>query len=391
MLAVLKLQAELSDIDQSKSFLDSLATYTESFLNLELTQISFDACPMKGLTTMGKHIFKLVFLLGIYLSWLGLFLLTATISQLIKRKEIISNFMHSLKIKLIKGMIEIIKYTYSGFCTIIFSSLVCKSVGRNNVWFYDGSHICFENWQIAMIMFGIFYAVPFPLVLFLATKQLKRNQISPTIFVLCCLCPLISVFSLCIYSHIKRYNDNDRHISKLLKSSNAIISVIQGPYRDDGKYMTLYWEAMISLRRLLITLVTLVGVQSIRMIITTLMCILFLYQHNITNPFLVKRSNSVEGLSLVLLSTSSVINLLKASLIDSGVVPTGPSVPFFKTLEFCEKLFVFIIIFYILSLEIKVKKCYKMILCCSRRRSGKYVLKQTSDLSKADITESTKL
>ncbi len=120
--------------------------------------------------------------------------------------------------------------------------------------------------------------------------------------------------------------------------------------------MTVYWEAMISLRRLLITGMTLVGYASIRMIIITILCLLFLVQHIFMMPFQVRTSNYVETFSLMLLLITAVINLLKASLTDSGVIPSGPTVPFFKTLEFCEKMFVLLIIAHILVIEINLRK-----------------------------------
>ncbi len=71
-------------------------------------------------------------------------------------------------------------------------------------------------------------------------------------------------------------------------------------------------------------------------------------------PFEVRTSNYVEMLSLLLLSVTSVINLLKASLTDSAVVPSGPTVPFFKSLQLCEKMLVLFIIAFIIMTEVKL-------------------------------------
>ena len=49
-------------------------------------------------------------------------------------------------------------------------------------------------------------------------------------------------------------------------------------------------------------------------------------------------------------------NLLKASLTDSGVVPSGPIAPFFKGLELCEKIFALLITGYIIVAEAKSKR-----------------------------------
>ncbi len=101
---------------------------------------------------------------------------------------------------------------------------------------------------------------------------------------------------------------------------------------------------------------TLVSYASIRIIIITTLCLIFLIQHIYISPFLVRTSNDVETVSLSLLVLTSMINLLKASLTDSGVVPSGPSVPFFKSIELCEKMFVLIIIAYILLVELRLRK-----------------------------------
>ncbi len=74
------------------------------------------------------------------------------------------------------------------------------------------------------------------------------------------------------------------------------------------------------------------------------------------SPFQVRSSNNVETLSLSLLVLTSMINLLKASLTDSGVIPSGPTVPFFKGLELSEKMFVLLIILDIFVMEFKLRK-----------------------------------
>ncbi len=66
MTAVIKIQIEFSDIDKSDSFMDKIINNIGRFMNIELTQMSFDICPVVGLTTLGRHIYSFSFLLGIY-------------------------------------------------------------------------------------------------------------------------------------------------------------------------------------------------------------------------------------------------------------------------------------------------------------------------------------
>ncbi len=358
MAAVIMIQIEFSDIDKSESFMDKMVKNIARFLNLELTQMSFDVCPIVGLTTLGKYLYSFIFLVGIYITWAVNFVPIWIGILLIQRKSKWHGKAEGLKsfqMKLIRGIVEIIKYTYAGFCGLTFMSLVCAKVGNNYVWWYDGTHVCLENWQIGVVVFAALYAFPFPFVLVFGLQLLKQNKISAATFCCCCLCPLVALSCIFIYKCV-RPNSAASDPQPLPDSSETVISVLQGPYREDDQDMTLYWEAMVSLRRLLITGMTLVGYASIRMLIITILSLVFLLQHVYMKPFQVKTSNHVETFSLLLLSIAAVINLLKASLTDSGVIPSGPTVPFFKTIELCEKMFVLFIIGHIILIEINLRK-----------------------------------
>ncbi len=180
-----------------------------------------------------------------------------------------------------------------------------------------------------MVILGLIYAGPFPLALLTSMQMLKAQYITASQFILCCLCQPFALYYTIRYRMDRKLKD-DSPIEPMTDEAKAIISVLQGPYREDNKNMTLYWEAMVSLRRLLITVMTLIGSASIRMMFISGFCIIFIMQHIYTVPFRVKQSNNVESLSLFLLSLVAIINLLKAILFDSGVIPTGTSASFLK-------------------------------------------------------------
>ncbi len=85
MAAVIKIQIEFSDIDESEPLLDRIVNNIARFLNLELTQMTFDVCPIVGLTTIGKHLYNLFFLLGIYVSWAGVFTVAIIIVTIVHK------------------------------------------------------------------------------------------------------------------------------------------------------------------------------------------------------------------------------------------------------------------------------------------------------------------
>ena len=355
MAAEMKIEIEFSDVDKSEPFLDKILSNIKTFLNFDLRQVSFDACPLEGFTTVGKQIYRLIFLMGIYLSWPAVFVLTCMIIKIVQRQqniEMLIRQLRQLKLKLVGGLIEIIKYCYSGICEVIFMSLVCVNIGTRYVWWYGANNTCLESWQIMTAIFATLYALPFPFALLRGMKLLNDGKISSSKFICCCLCPF-SILHVIIQEGKTTGSDNHSNLLPLSVSARVIIAVLQGPYRQDSKHLTLYWEAMVCIRRLLITVMRLISYASIRMIIINILSSLFLIQHLYFFPFNVKTSNYVESLSLLLLLITSVINLLKASLTDSGVIPSGPSVQFFKGLETCERLFIMFIIIFIVFIELK--------------------------------------
>ncbi len=357
MSAAMKVTIEFSEIAESESLLDKMRKYIDLGLNMELTQFSFKVCPIVGLSNLGKHVYKPAFLLGIYINWTVLYLLVSLSQRCLSKTRGLGHgykITTALKHKLIQGIVEIIKYTYSGFCGVIFMSLVCVQLKDNYVWLYDASRVCLENWQVWMIVAGLFYALPLPGVLFYGVYLLKQNLISSSTFLLSCHCPLIALVIMFIMKAQGNW-EAPTPDQKVSGAREAIVSALQGPYREDEKHMTLYWESVVTLRRLLITGVGLVGYASIRMTIIFGFCIFFLLHHCYCLPFQVRTSNNIESLSLAFLVVVAAMNLLKACLTEAGVVPSGPSVPFFKGLEFSEKFLAIILIVIIVLTEIFLK------------------------------------
>ncbi len=351
MSAAIAIAIEFSDIDDSKSVLDYISDNIDRVLNFALSDITIKFCPISELSTRGKHISVLAFLCSVYVAW-GLIYTCLSFLWLCFRCRSASrgqDTLNSAKLKFIAGLVDIIKYTYEGFCEVIFLSLICVEINNTHVWWYDASQECLEIWQIGMLIFALVFALPFPFALFLAMKYLEQKRISPFAFFLCCLCPLLGIVFMVLCSYCCKPSDG-----QLSKSSEKILYTLQGPFRKDPKHATLYWEAVISVRRLLITGMTLLkGFGSVRMVVLSCLCVTFLIHHNYRMPFQYRTSNHVETLSLSLLSIFCIFNLLKASLTDFGVVPEGPTVDFFKAVEFIEKLFPIILIVVIVIIEVR--------------------------------------
>ncbi len=370
MAAAMQINIEYENNENKKSFLDSFTEVARSFFSIEISRISSNFCPIIGLTTVGKLIYECLFTFGIYLSWLlvflavlGLLSFSKNIGKTLKYRQ----QLETIWLTLVKGIIKIMKFTYAKLCGIVFISVACTSLGSKSVWWYDAKNVCLEKWQILAVVFGVLYLIPFPLAMFLGMKLVRRKQIGAFLFVICCLCPGLALSFVLLRRLMcrgKNDNDNDNAASKAesnaeSKATNAVLGVLQGPYRKDNENITAYWEAMVCLRRLLTTGMKLIGLTSVRMMLTTVLWVVFLIQHNHYSPFEVKMSNHVETFSIFLLVVIAVINFLKAFLADSGVVLSGPSVPFVKGLETVGKMMVIFLLGFIIIIEIKSQRVRK--------------------------------
>ncbi len=165
-------------------------SYIDMALNFELTFLTYDACALSGLTTTSKTMFRLLFLVGIYVSW-NFALLCLFLSQwLIGTEHRFTDKLKNFKFKLIYGLVEVIKYTYLGLTSVVFYSLTCTTVAGKEVWFYDGSVQCYSEWQIAMISFCLMFTLPYPFLIHIGMKLLRSKKISRTSFFLATCCPL---------------------------------------------------------------------------------------------------------------------------------------------------------------------------------------------------------
>ena len=195
--AMMRLSIMLDGIDSLTNIIQEVEKHTGLLLSIELSYVSFDICPYQGANTYDKLSFKLMFLMSIYLSWFITFILLLSVFKTINKilKEKYLNFWIVLKLRFIKGIIEIIKYTYGGFTDIIFTSVTCVSIANDNVWKYDGTVSCFSSWQIGMIVICVIYVLPFPAKLLLGLKLLKFKRISSSRFLLGCIVPLPFLFT----------------------------------------------------------------------------------------------------------------------------------------------------------------------------------------------------
>ncbi len=348
-------------------FLEEIQNFLILLLNVDVMYFTKDICFLKGVDMTSKMTMHFIFYLGIFALWslclTGYGIANLCLKSLLKNCE---NLLVNFKLKIIHGLLEIIKYSYSGICSVVFISVTCVFVGDDLLWWYDGTVTCFSNWQLLMTLSCIVYVVPFPTALVFGLKLLKLRTISNTQFLLGCLVPLPY---LCVWTRLLTKQSSlsktspgldvsfpEKLCSKSLceVTSKLITSNLQGPYREtDG--VAEYWESVMIWRRLLLSSTALIPNKFIQFTLCLVLSILFLLHHSCKQPFSHKSTNSVESLSLFFLCMVATINLVKTHFMFSNThfSPEGPMVPFLTLLQFQERTFVLVLILVMMVLEVK--------------------------------------
>ncbi len=328
------------NITQAESYIDLL-------LNFELTYMSNDTCAMKGVTTMTKVIFKFLFLVGVIITWNVAFIFFSVLKQIVSvrghnaRVEIFSQ-------KLISGLLEIIKYTYSGFCSVMFYSLVCTSVAGDQVCFYDATVQCFSKWQVVMLIFGLTFIFPYPFLFFLGAKLIEKKKISGYTFLIACCFPLPALVFWCfITPHKECKTHGDVHFNKV---ESAIYDGLTGGFRESDND-TQCWEGILMLRRLLIGSTILIPNISVQLTVCSALCLIFLIHHLYRNPFVHHISNRAETLSLALLCGIAGMNLVKTFVLFSDNNVQDSQWRILQNMNLFETLNVLFLIAFIASYE----------------------------------------
>ncbi len=368
--SVMRLSISFDSESKIDNFFNQIESYIGLALNFELTYFSNDTCSVKGLTTSYKMMFRLLFLLGIFISWNFIFLSLSLLKLVVTRTARNLDKLNKLKIKLISGLAEIIKYTYLGFTSIVFLSLTCTSVAGNTVWFYDGSVQCYSVWQTVMIIFCLVHILPYPLLIYLALKLLKDKKVSQKSFFVAIYFPSpVLLYWLVLYckQNVIPRGGHGQPQNKELDVENAIYDGFTGGFRKSRKG-TQFWEAVLALRRLLISATILISNSQIQLCVCLTLCLIFLIHHMERKPFLYHVSNKAETFSLCLLCGVAALNLFKAAEIN----PEGSQVEIIKFLQLLEGAFVVLLIIFIVCFETafamrsRMKKATQNKTCCIR-------------------------
>ncbi len=358
--ALLRLSTYQASENRFHTLMQNIEMYLGILLNAELANQYVDICAEEDVTFTDKIRFKMLFLLGIFISWGTCFVCLLLATKLVIRlckKTIFNNAKNTATF--LSGLVEIIKYTYGGFSSIVFTSLACVTIAGNKVWYFDATVQCFSTWQVSMILFGVLYIIPYPFMLYTGMKLLKSGIVSSNAFLAGSFFPFPFPIFWAIQSFKMKYcltpveNISSGNTLKMKVEGREMFDRFRGGYKDNGSGAE-YWESVMILRRLLLSATALVPGSLIQLTICFIFCVTFLVHHILIQPFEYPVSNQVETLSLSSLCLVSVINIIKSMHVYQGSASSDSELV--SALGLIEIMLIQILILCIICLEVKFRR-----------------------------------
>ncbi len=248
--SLLKVDVLLENNTQIPLIWDKFEYYFIAFLNLDIFAFSYDVCPFPGMTIQSKAFVKTIIVFFILLVWIVIFTTVALLGKLkcFRGKQCLK----AVRYKLLEGLVETMKFTYSLKAGTVFFLLTCIDVGTKRLWLYDAEILCYTWWQKLLIAYLINDVVPFSLTIITGLVLLKQGFISPITFILGCFLPLPFLVSWAFLYLLKWRKQQVSPVIQLNKVSETIFDSFQGAYRDQIT-LTSCWEGVVELRKLLFT------------------------------------------------------------------------------------------------------------------------------------------
>uniref|UniRef100_A0A7M5TUS6 Uncharacterized protein n=1 Tax=Clytia hemisphaerica TaxID=252671 RepID=A0A7M5TUS6_9CNID len=254
-------------------------------------------------------------------------------------------------------------FCYKNICTSVLTLINCKTENNTTFLFIDGDIECYTSLQGAILIFLIFWVIPFPFAVTKVYNLFRQRYISIKAFLMFLAFPVLGIFTSFRKTWTKLEPTNRELIYERLKES------LEEPYREN----LFWWETWRLLERLIIAALAVFAPYPLyRTLFMTPVFVVFTFLHYRINPYSKKNKTDsqcilqrLDIVSWICLSFHLFINGMRAVVYIYDV----PNIDFIKnTLEACyilENLFSplwYLIISYIateLYEKLHCKKCVK--------------------------------
>jgi len=250
-------------------------------------------CPFPGLSAVTKQLFLCSKFLATLLSIGVIYAIHRATS---KTRYISSPSLRSY----LAAALEIVLLGYERLADTTLKLMHCVPIGMDWRLFVHGNVQCWQWWQYLMIAFIGLFIIPLILVLFWGSLMLSNNKLSGKEFLIACAFPL-PCFLVWIIRQCKKTKPQDMLFTKNGHDAKEIRKILHSPFREpsSGDHGTLYWESVLTGRRLiLLTIHTFATDSMVRFVCLNCTCLLILVHHLALRPFCDRKANIFETLSL---------------------------------------------------------------------------------------------
>ena len=234
---------------------------------------------------------------------------------------------------------EVVLLGYASLATSAFKLLTLKrlSPGKEIHLFFDGNIVFVTWWQYILLGCVIVYVIPFVGLLFWGASWLNEKRITAREFLIACAVPL----PFLLYWALRRNKRTCLYRERLQQTEErvAVMQVLYGPFRppDEEQKGALYWESVLISRRLiLIILFAFINMASLRLLLSTVVCVLIAVHHILWNPYKSNIVNRLETVSLVIIVIFGLFNTVQATFITAGVHVWGPIKTYIRALAWIQ-------------------------------------------------------
>ena len=287
-------------------------------------------CPFVGLTAVTKELFLSMAVFVTMANVVVIYWVHVIVNLL--RKRGMPSVHHYMAV-----VLEILLLGYDRLAETSLGLMHCVTVGSQRRLFIDGNTLCWQTWQYLLLFYIMIFVVPFVAALYFGSRKLYTSSISASSFLAACIVPL----PFLAYWFLKHVCTRKREESAVRPKGeeDEVMEVLQGPFRppSDSDLGTLHWESVLIGRRfILLSFHSFISNAMLRCLFLAVACELMAIHHIVKRPFRSTTANKVESTSLVVLSFLAIINLIKATLLSSGINPEDENKFYIECMQWFE-------------------------------------------------------
>ena len=195
---------------------------------LDVLHMAKHTCPIPNMTPILKVLLKFLFVPSVFLFLIAI----KALAHYKVRQTNCHDKWKSLSAKASVALMLAILFSHQKLALSTFTLLNCVPVGKDSVLYLDGTVVCMQTWQVALIMYTTLCVVPFSLFIAIAPSYLLSNTLPTAAFFIGCFLPLPVLLYLFTITHLPKRKKSASQETNSKDAPNLIYLLLQGPYKE---------------------------------------------------------------------------------------------------------------------------------------------------------------